>query len=119
MLLLKNPAYGKPNEKPRTDQVITGPMRVLEKNPMGRGQTNRHTDIPTTRPTLAQRAELVKISLLRRLQAQTLPDATTPIGKIHPFNKIATNFEPVMRLGCPLRFINILYFMTESTIFNH
>ena len=31
----------------------------------------------------------VKTSLLRRLQAQALPDATQPIGKIHPFNKIA------------------------------
>ena len=26
-----------------------------------------------------------KTSLLRRLQAQTLPDATPPIGKIYPF----------------------------------
>ena len=35
-------------------------------------------------------------SLLRRLQAQTLPDATRPIGKIHPFRKIAITFEPLM-----------------------
>ena len=32
---------------------------------------------------------LLKKSLLRRLQAQTLPHATPPTGKIHPFNKIA------------------------------
>ena len=36
-------------------------------------------------------------SLLRRLQAQTLPDATPPIGKIYPFSKMAVTFEPVMR----------------------
>jgi hypothetical protein len=27
----------------------------------------------------------LKTSLLRRLQAQTLLDATLPVGKIHPF----------------------------------
>ena len=37
--------------------------------------------------------------LLRRLQAQTVPDAAPPRGKIHPFSKIAVNFQPVMRLG--------------------
>ena len=37
-----------------------------------------------------------KTSLLRRLQAQTLPDATPPIGKIHPFSKMAVTFEPLM-----------------------
>ena len=35
-------------------------------------------------------------SLLRRLQAQTLPYATLPIGQIHPFSKMAVNFEPLM-----------------------
>ena len=39
---------------------------------------------------------LKKISLLLRLQAQTLPDATPPIGKIHPFSKMAVPFKPVM-----------------------
>ena len=34
-----------------------------------------------------------KTSLLRRLQAQTLPDDAPPIGKIHPF---AVTFEPLM-----------------------
>ena len=38
-----------------------------------------------------------KTSLLRRLQAQTLPDATPPIGKIYPFTKTAVTFEPGMR----------------------
>ena len=38
-------------------------------------------------------------SLLRRLQAQTLPDAASPIGKVHPFSKIAVTFEPVMQFG--------------------
>ena len=27
-----------------------------------------------------------------------------PIGKIHPFSKIAVSLEPEMRFGCPLRF---------------
>ena len=45
---------------------------------------------------------LVKItSLLRRLQAQTLPDAAPPIGKIHPFSKMAATCEAMMRFGCP------------------
>ena len=34
-------------------------------------------------------------SLLRRLQAQTLPNKTPPIGKIYPFSKMAVAFEPV------------------------
>ena len=34
--------------------------------------------------------------LLRRLQAQTLPHATPPIGQIHPFSKMAVTFEPQM-----------------------
>ena len=29
--------------------------------------------------------------------AQTLPNATPPIGKIHPFSKIAISSEPIMR----------------------
>ena len=31
----------------------------------------------------------------KRLQAQTLPDATPPIGQIHPFRKMAIAFEPL------------------------
>ena len=30
--------------------------------------------------------ENLETSLLRRLQAQTLPDAGPPVGKIHPFS---------------------------------
>ena len=37
-----------------------------------------------------------RTSLLRRLQAQTLPDEAPPIGKIHPFTKMAITFEPLM-----------------------
>ena len=44
---------GLTNERPRTDHVITGPMRDLNKNCMGRGQTNK-------RQHTVQRAELVK-----------------------------------------------------------
>ena len=43
-------------------------------------------------------------SLLRRPQVQTLHDTTQPIGKIHPFIKIAITFEPAMRFECPSRF---------------
>ena len=28
---------------------------------------------------------------------QTLPNATPPVGKIHPFSKIAVTFEPIQR----------------------
>ena len=31
-------------------------------------------------------------------------NATPPIGKIHPFSKIAITFEPVMQFRCPSRF---------------
>ena len=40
---------------------------------------------------------LYETSLLRRLQEQTLPDEVPPMGKIHPFSKIAVTLEPVMR----------------------
>ena len=38
----------------------------------------------------------IETSLLRRLQAQTLPDATPPMGKSHPFSKMTVTFEPLM-----------------------
>ena len=40
---------------------------------------------------------LIKIKLLltKPAAAQTLPDATPPEGKIHPFNKITVSFEPI------------------------
>ena len=41
--------------------------------------------------------QAVETSLLRMLQAQTLPGATSPIGKIHPFSKFAITFEPIMQ----------------------
>ena len=31
---------------------------------------------------------------------QTLPDASAPVGKIHPFSKIAITFEPIQQLKC-------------------
>ena len=42
-------------------------------------------------------SDLIETSLLRRLQAQTLPDATPPIRKIYPFIKMAVTVEPVMQ----------------------
>ena len=35
-----------------------------------------------------------KISLLRRLHTLTLPNATPPIRKVHPFSKIAVTLKP-------------------------
>ena len=39
----------------------------------------------------------LQTSLLRRLQAQTLPDEAPPVGKIYQFSKIAVTFEPIQR----------------------
>ena len=59
----------------------------------------------------------VKTSLLRSLQVQTLPEEAPPMGKIHPFSKMAVIFEPVMQFGCPSGFrISLKIIMTESTI---
>ena len=35
-------------------------------------------------------------SLLHRLQAHTLPDATPQIGQIHPSSKMAVTSKPLM-----------------------
>ena len=62
-----------------------------------------------------------KTSLLRRLQVQTLPDATPPIGQIHPFSKMAVPFEPLMGFWCPSGFRKWLitfYFITGRAISN-
>ena len=45
-----------------------------------------------------------KTSLLRRLQVQTLHDATPPLSKIPPFTKIVVTFEPMKKFRCPERF---------------
>ena len=37
----------------------------------------------------------METSLLSRLQAQTLTDATPPVDKVHPFSKIDVTFEPI------------------------
>ena len=51
-------------------------------------------------------------SLLCRLQSQTLPDATQPIGKIHPFSKIAGTFEPFLPFWCLSGFWKLFIPMT-------
>ena len=58
----------------------------------------------------------VETSLLRRLQAQTISDATQTLGKIPPFTKIAVTFDPMKQFRCPLRFRipPIVYFMTSA-----
>ena len=43
----------------------------------------------------------IRKRLLRRLQAQTLPDETPPLGKIHLFTKIAITFDPMKRFKMP------------------
>ena len=54
-------------------------------------------------------------SLLTRLQAQTLPDATAPIGKIHPFGKFYVISEPMFRFQCYLIF-RLLYICNKYII---
>ena len=57
-----------------------------------------------------------------QVQVQTLSDATPPIGKIH---HISRNFLTSYAIQMPFKikklqkYCNIVYFMTESTIFNH
>ena len=46
---------------------------------------------------------LIKCVTNLRFEAQTLLDATPPIGKIHTFSNIAVTFEPVMRFERPSR----------------
>ena len=53
---------GLTNERPRTDHVITGPTRGLEKNRIGRGQTHKHTNNRQTLQLLDQRQVGAKVS---------------------------------------------------------
>ena len=41
---------------------------------------------------------------------QTLPDGTTPVGKIPPFCKIAVTFEQIQRFRSPSRFRHSLFY---------
>ena len=43
------------------------------------------------------------------LQVQTLPDATQPVFKIHPFSKVAVILEPIMQFVMSFVFKNILH----------
>ena len=47
-----------------------------------------------------------------RLQAQSLPDAASPIGKIYPCNKMAITFEPILQFGCSSEFRKFFITMT-------
>ena len=47
---------------------------------------------------------------MRRLQAQTLPDATPPIGKIQPFSKMPITFEPVRLLEEKSSLTELIYY---------
>ena len=95
----------------------------------GNRQSHTHMDIATYIPDLKQtsqpisqtdlEAELVKTSLLRRLQAQTLPNATPPIGKIPPFSKICPKFSTTDAILMPfgiykvLDHYDIVYFIAQ------
>ena len=47
----------------------------------------------------AQRnVELIKKQASYVGSGQNLPDATPPLGKIHPFSKTAINVEPIMKI---------------------
>ena len=52
------------------------------------------------------------LSKKKRLQAQTLPDATPSIGKTHPFNKITVTFKPLMEFYYPVGFRKFFITMT-------
>ena len=65
-------------------QVVTAIANSIEWNVCGSVQ--KHKCMKKTLGTVK------KTSVLRRLQAQTLPDATLPLGKIPPFTKIAVTF---------------------------
>ena len=55
-----------------------------------------------------------EFDLVKYLQAQTLSDAVPPIGKTHQFIKKGLTSE-IKNLK---KFLNRVYFMTESTISN-
>ena len=44
--------------------------------------------------------DIFETSLLRRLQAQTLPDSPPPIGKIPSFSEMTVTFEPLHYRNC-------------------
>ena len=50
----------------------------------------------------------LKTSLLCRLQAQNLSNATSPIGQIHPFSKMAAISEPLKRIVMSLEIKKVL-----------
>ena len=55
---------------------------------------------------------------------QTLPDASPPVGKTHPFSEIVVTVDSIKQFRCPSSFriskknVNIVSFMTGSTILN-
>ena len=82
---------GHPGFSPLCQALLAG--RVESWLSVGRAGTG-HDWHPTPREILL---DVEKISLLRKLQARTLLDATPTIGKINPFSKFAINFETIMQ----------------------
>ena len=71
--------------------------------------------IKTTQPGVAK-AVLPTPLYINRPAAQTLSDATPPIGNIHLFSKIAITLELVMRFWCPLIFRIVKKCLTWSIL---
>ena len=44
-----------------------------------------------------------KIKPAAQAVGQTLPDAAPPVGKIHPFSKIAVTFKPIKQFMYPTK----------------
>ena len=65
---------------------------------------------PVDKKTLHRHASspCLETSLLRRLQAENLSDEAPPIGKIHPFSKMAVTFKPLIGFWCPSGFRKLL-----------
>ena len=48
----------------------------------------------------------------RNYKLVKFPTEASPIGQIHPFCKMAVNFEPLMEFWCPSGFRKLLITMT-------
>ena len=46
----------------------------------------------------------LKVHIQNNKPAAQAAGQTLPVGKIHPFNKIALTFEPIQQFRCPSRF---------------
>ena len=54
---------------------------------------------------LVNGACIMKYEPAAQAAGQTLPDSSSPVGKIHQFSQIAVTFEPIKRFRCLSRFV--------------